>query len=242
MKKFENGALVERTYSDTLRKWFPKYEEFWSNYIGSVTGNITHEEEIGGIGKDNDRNRKLVGQWLYNAIVDFIHLKELLDELPLYTKDKYLFFERQYSMSVHFAYHAIEQLNHLNQLIATGNLESDVFECLKHHRTRMIHYSRPIIKLEELSFKVIHPDDWCKLAEFDKQDSIIWSEIQISCKYLELNKLIEFLINGLTGKINTAIDGTFGWIRKMGINRIQRAPSLLQPKDAKPAPSGAKFS
>ncbi len=236
-KYLEEGALFERLYATALRCSFPNYEQFWSKYIGTETmEGMTVEETIGGI-EDKDRKRKLLGQYLYSALVDYFAMRDIQEELSNYNEDDFFKWERNYRMSVYLAHHALEQLEYLRRILGQPK-EIEFQKRISRLRTTIIHYTRPLIGINAKEFQVISLDSVDNLPSADSESHPLWSELNpTSYDFISFSSFLQILCHNLSPHINNAIGDCLTWAADHRIPEIQRED--LESTQKFPGPSGS---
>jgi len=183
-KLIVHGNEFDRKYHDYALKYFPKYEEFRAKFIGCDSSYelMARELSISGIdyNDNNDKKRKVIGQWNYTTFLNFIHLDELSKAIPGFTIDNYTSLERTYLLATHLYYTSNECIKMIGNKLKFFDENKDIgIKGFSDFRNIMAHNVRPLVKIVGHDYSVIDPAEMGKFENINQNqriDSPIWSD------------------------------------------------------------------
>lgn len=219
----KNGNAIDQKYAPLVEMYFPKYEVFWSNYIGCESGGglESKSKEIYEINSKDDHLRKLLGQWNYSILMDFVHLQEISQEIPEYSTENYTQLERTYLLAVAIFSNAIDCIEKIYKNLGLAGSRSipDYIEEFGLLRNIVIHDVRPLIYINRC-YNVLKPESYYLLESWPRGE-FVWTDLNKDrSNYLPLAEFISRLYSFIIVDFNAILDIEISEFRKRSMPKI----------------------
>jgi len=219
----QNGNAIDQKYASIANESFPNYESFWSKYVGCESGMGLESKsiEIPGIDPDIDRKRKLIGQWNYSILMDFVHLGEITLEIPEYSINNFTKLERLYMLAISVYYNALDCIDKICDLIDHDRLNNDNKESFREFRDIIVHDVRPLIHLDlPIGYCVLSPNGYLTLSQYSR-GNFVWTDLSMEREYyIPLKEYIELLKGYLISDFNCVLDIATSAFKKLNMLTI----------------------
>lgn len=220
----DNGNAIDQKYASIANKYFPNYESFWSKYVGCESGMGLESKsmEIPGIDPDNDRKRRLIGQWNYSILMDFVHLEEITLEVPEYSINNFTKLERLYVLAISIYYNALDCIDKICDLISHDRLNNNNKKSFREFRDTIVHDVRPLIYLDLPSetYCVLSPNGYFTLSQYSR-GNFVWTDLSMDREYyIPLTEYIVLLKGYLISDFNCVLDIETSAFKKLNMPNI----------------------